>query len=51
MKARSDALEMKLTPLQEKQLLETLMHLKSRVSTTRQESAGKEKYKLSWLRV
>lgn len=47
----NNAVEMKLKPLQEKQLLDTLTSLKNRVSSTKQESSGKEKYKLSWLRV
>lgn len=47
----SNAVEMKLKPLQEKQLLDTLTSLKNRVSSAKQESSGKEKYKLSWLRV
>ena len=49
--ACNNAVEMKLKPLQEKQLLDTLTSLKNRVSSTKQESSGKEKYKLSWLRV
>lgn len=49
--AYNNAVEMKLKPLQEKQLLDTLTSLKNRVSSAKQESSGKEKYKLSWLRV